>query len=212
MSGTILPLGRSERLNCCLAALRHQLGDDFHFDFLDGEHPWPAANGICEAFGDQQICYSYFDGSTRSVIKAVDDLADYVRDNGPFDAVMGFSLGAALVATLLVRDTKPVPSLRIGCAIFLCGTLPCDWHELGQGSMQLLLAKDVGNVIQIPTVHAWSPNDVDYPGQSAQLFQMCEATKRVEVLHGGGHSVPSQGVELVALAEAIQRTLPRLER
>lgn len=143
----------------------------------------------------------------------MDVLADYLRDSGPFDAVMGFSLGAALAATLLVRDARQVSRLRVGCAIFLCGTLPCDWQELDQGSLQLLQAKDVGNnVIQIATVHAWSPNDVDYPGQSIQLFQMCEATMRVEILHCGGHIVPSQDVEFLALAEAIQRTLSSLER
>lgn len=201
----------SEILEAQTAALRYQLGDAYQYDFLDGEYPWPAAKGICEVFGDRQVCYSYFDGSPESVLKAVDDLATYVTDHGPFHAVMGFSLGAALVATLLLRAEKQQARPPIKCAIFLCGTLPCDWHELESGHMRLLQAEDVGQAIQIPSVHVWSLEDVDYPGQSAQLAQMCEATRRLEVLHSGGHSVPSQGNELVAFAHAVQQIIASLE-
>ena len=158
-------------------------------------------------FGDQQICYSYFDGSTESVLKAVDDLDAYVVEHGPFHAVIGFSLGAALAATLLLRAEKQHVRLPIKCAIFLCGTLPCEWQDLDRGDLRLLQAKDVQHTIQIPTVHAWSSYDVDYPGQSAQLTQMCETTMRVEVLHTGGHSVPSQGNDLVALVRAVQEAI-----
>ena len=162
-------------------------------------------------FGDQQICYSYFDESAESAFKVVEDLATYVAEHGPFDAIMGFSLGAALAATLLLRVEKQQVQLPIKCAIFLCGTLPCDWHELERKHFQLLQAKDVQFAIKVPTVHVWSSNDIEYPGQSAQLVQMCEATSRIEVVHSGGHIVLSQGKDLVALAHAVHQIISSIE-
>ena len=141
----------------------------------------------------------------------MDDLATYVAQHGPFDAIMGFSLGAALTVTLLLRAESQQARLPIKCAILLCGTLPCDWRELERRHLQLLRAKDVQFTIQIPTVHVWSSVDVDYPGQSAQLVQMCDATKRVEIVHNGGHTVPSQGTELVAFARAVQQIISSIE-
>lgn len=195
------------------AALRYEIGNDYEYDFLDGEYPWPQAKGIREVFGDRQIGYSYFDGSTESVLKAVDDLSAYTEDHGPFEAVIGFSLGAALAATLLLRCEKRHAQLLIRCAIFLCGTLPCDTEELIQEDdcLRLMQAKDVHNAIKIPTLHVWSPNDVDYPGQSAQLIHMCEPTRRFEVIHSRGHSIPSQGGDLIALARAVQRIFGSLD-
>lgn len=138
---------------------------------------------------------------------------------------MGFSLGAALAATFLLReenllrqgagtgDKESQVARRIRCAIFLSGTLPCDWSDcVSTGKVRPLEAVDVGEKISIPTVHAWSLNDTDYPGQSAQLVQICEASNRVEALHGAGHGVPSQGEDLMGIVDAIQRTMTRFRQ
>ena len=37
-----------------------------------------------------------------------DRVAAYVRANGPYDAVLGFSLGGSVAATLLLRPDEPV--------------------------------------------------------------------------------------------------------
>ena len=79
----------------------------------------------------------------ESALKAVDDLATYVAEHGPFDAIMGFSLGAALAATLLLRAESQQARLPIRCAIFLCGVLPCNWHEPEGRDFQLLRATDI---------------------------------------------------------------------
>lgn len=207
-------------LICTTAPLRYQLGDDYEYDFVDGPYPWPAAKGIAEVFGESNIYSSYFDGSKESAIQAVNDLADYAKSNGPFDAVMGFSLGAALAATLLLREetyrADPANSSLPGrnepfkCAIFLCGILPADFTEVESKTMQLLRAGDIQYVIQSPTVHIWSPHDEDYPGQSLELVNMCEPSKRIEVLHGAGHSVPTQGEDLMNAVDAIRRTMESL--
>ncbi|TGO92075.1 hypothetical protein BPOR_0011g00260 [Botrytis porri] len=187
-----------------------------------GGYPWPVAPEIGKIFGDQQIYRSYFDESVDSLKDALDDLDQYVTNNGPFHIVMGFSLGAAFAATLLLRDemrrskseanyyhilAKAKP--RFKCAIFICGTLPPDLDALEHGDIQALRAKDFHSVITVPTVHLWSTRDVDHATQSKELVRMCEERSRVEILHAGGHSVPHQGDELKAVAAAVHEFINR---
>ncbi|KNG87270.1 hypothetical protein ANOM_004941 [Aspergillus nomiae NRRL 13137] len=199
----------SEIFEAQTAGLRYQLGEDFEYEFVDGGYDCPAASGIREIFGDE-ICYSYFDSSADSVMEAVQDLYAYTNENGPFDAVMGFSLGAALAVKLLLHfdrlqtaggQVQTCPPFK--CAILLCGILPYNLTELERGRKQVLHPGDQGNLVRIPTVHGWSPTDVDYAEQSRLLMHMCEPAKRVEIAHSAGHSVPSRGEELNKLAQAI---------
>ncbi|PHH91884.1 hypothetical protein CDD83_9905 [Cordyceps sp. RAO-2017] len=200
----------SDILECQTAALRHQLGDDFEYDFVEGSYPWPAATGICDVYGDHQPCYSYLDGTAQGAVAAVDDLAAYVREHGPFDVALGFSLGAALIATLLPRPESGPGAVAIRSAVFLSGTLPGDWHALQKGTMRYLEAKDRPGPIRIPTVHAWSPKDAQHAGHSESLLHMCEPATHISVLHGAGHAIPSGDSDVGAIAEAIRRTIARL--
>jgi len=198
------------------------LGTEYQFEFVDGAYPWPMAAGIREAFGEQ-ICFSYYDGSADSALAGAQDLLTYVIDNGPFDAVMGFSLGATLAATLLLRDAQEENqsivnadadqprSLIFRCAIFLCGTLPCDWKELAQGNMRFLHATDIKQPIPIPTVHVWSAADNGYPGQSKELVEMCVSQGRSVLLHNEGHAVPSQRESIHSISNAIREMVSHLD-
>ncbi|KAK5996309.1 Esterase C25G4.2-like protein [Cladobotryum mycophilum] len=191
------------------AALRYRLGlEEVQCDFVEGAHLWPAAPGIKETFGYHQNFYSYSDGTAQSVITAVNDLAEYVEDNGPFDAVMGFSLGAGLVATLLLRSGLKQTAIK--SAIFLSACSPCDWGALEQGRLRFLTAEDAVNIIGIPTVHSWSHLDTINPGQSEQLLRICDKKTCTEVRHNAGHNVPNQVGEVGALATAIKRMLAGL--
>ncbi|KAL4917133.1 serine hydrolase FSH [Aspergillus aurantiobrunneus] len=188
------------------ATLRYQLGDSFEFEFVDGEYLWPAANGIATIFGTDQFYRSYVDDSPGSIRKAVCDLARYAGEsgNGPFDAVMGFSLGAALALMLLLHARQIGQAVPFKSAILLCATLPCDWKALEKGDVRLLSASDVPTKIAIPTVHFWSAEDSEYPGQSAEVVQMCSRADRIEVAHHAGHGLPTRGEELEELTRAIR--------
>ncbi|ROW10956.1 hypothetical protein VMCG_00851 [Cytospora schulzeri] len=204
------------------ASLRYHLGSPtaYDFDFVDGAHPWPPYPGILDIFGPQQICLSYFDGSASSSLAALDDLATHLIENGPFDAVMGFSMGGAMAATLLLQPQNPLldkpewvrARAMVHSAVFLCATLPVDVMELRRGEMAWIKLQDVGpcgklRPISIPTVHAWSPGDVDNPGESKALVSMCDASERVEILHSAGHGVPSNRSEITAISSAIRKML-----
>ena len=50
-----------------------------------------------------------------------------LEEEGPFEGILGFSQGAALVASVLLEHTKKYGSrvaLPVKCAIFICGSLP----------------------------------------------------------------------------------------
>ena len=132
-------------------------------------------------------------------------------------------MGAALAATLLLQprdEDKPThASARsmIRSAVFVCGTLPVNCDELRQGEMGWLEADHVGaepgllwRPVEVPTVHAWSMQDLDQPGQSQQLIRMCVEKGRVELLHSAGHGFPSEGNEVAKLAGAVRKMLTGL--
>ena len=65
--------------------------------------------------------------------------------------------------------------------------------------------------IAVPTVHAWSAKDIQYPGMAKQVMHMCCEESRVGVKHSAGHGVPTQGDEVAALAKAVMEMLEGLE-
>ena len=106
---------------------------------------------------------------------------------GPFDAVLGFSLGATVAATLLddnIRRSRDrgVPSMfKMG--IFLCGCPPFDLRNSG-----LLLADTVGQVFQLPTIHVIGSADplIDF---ALALYNLCDPESAEIFDHGRGHQL-----------------------
>jgi len=193
------------------AGLRHELGAGFEYDFVDGTHPWPAAPEIAQVFGNQQNCYSWYDGSAASVATAVDDLAGYVEENGPFDSVFAFSLASGLVATLLLRPTPSAVQPHIKSVVFMsASTLPCDWHELKKGNIRFLGMNDISGSIDIPTLSVWSVEDAMSLGRADELMRMCNEKRRGEVHHSAGHGIPARGTEVGAVAAAIRQMMAQL--
>lgn len=192
------------------AALRYHLGQGFQYDFVEGSHPWPAAKGIKEAFGAHQVCYSYLDGTPSSAVEAIDKLGSYVRENGPFDVAMGFSLGAALIATLLLQPDDWLKGY-IRTAVFVCGIRPGNLAVPEEGPIAFMDSSGIGRAITIPTLHSWSPEDAEFPGHSEKLMQICAAKSLVEIRHSAGHGIPSRGDEVVALATTIRDMLAGLQ-
>lgn len=133
---------------------------------------------------------------------------------------MGFSMGSSLAATLLLRphnlaSDRPnwaTARAMIRSAIFLSGIRPLNIMELQDDKVARAKREDVGphsrwSYIEIPTVHVWSCNDSEIPGESRALADMCVEDKRVELLHSAGHAIPSEGLELESAAAAIRRLL-----
>lgn len=117
----------------------------------------------------------------------IDWLNKLLDSEGPFDAVLGFSLGAAVAATLLADNLRRsrdsgVPSMfKMG--IFICGSPPFDLNNSG-----LLLADTAGQVFQLPTVHIIGSADplIDF---ALALYNLCDPDVAEIFDHGRGHQL-----------------------
>lgn len=202
----------SEIFEIQTAALRYHMGGDHTYEFVDGSFLCPALPGIEAIYGPQDECYAYFDPlSLSSICKATEDLKNYIAADGPFDGVIGYSQGAALAATLLVQDRAARPSHPTSlfkCAIFLSGGVPFDPVAMGRSELRELDPAVDGEPITIPTANIWGLNDFDFPNTSPKLCKLCKAECRTEVIHQGGHEIPTlKGENLTNIVRAVQETI-----
>lgn len=167
---------------------------------------------------------SYYDGTAISAVDTLDALADYIIEEGPFDAILGFSMGAMMAATLLlcpnitssVRSTWADARSKIRSAVFFCGLQPMDSIELVGGGLEKVKNDQVGpsspwHAIQIPTLHIWSREDTGSSNESESLIAMCEEGVRTEITHGEGHVIPSKLDKVDEIVVAMAKLLSGLE-
>ena len=110
-----------------------------------------------------------------------------LNSEGPFEAILGFSHGACIAATLLedkIRKSRAsgVPSMfKMG--IFLCGVPPYNMRTGG-----LLLADTDGIVFRLPTIHVLGSMDplIDC---ALALYNVCDPDTAEIFDHGRGHQL-----------------------
>lgn len=143
---------------------------------------------------DEFLQYADLD-SNESCLKALYDLETFVVEEGPFDGVIGFSLGATLAASLMVYKLRKNPQKErlhptFRCAIFFCGGIP-EVLEMdgGTGRRQMSYETD-GELIEVPTAHIWGANDHSWPNFGTVLSKLCHHDQRAVFIHQGGHEVP----------------------
>ncbi|KAL8786453.1 MAG: hypothetical protein Q9213_002769 [Squamulea squamosa] len=173
------------------------------------------------------------DHDPSSCWKALKDLEEYIAEEGPFDAVMAFSQGAGLAASLLIhyvqRDAQQAqfsPVFR--CAVFFSGGVPEDPRGVeaavaiansekggekeesvtttraeGNIERRLMDGEIDGEVIMIPTAHIWGRNDDLYPTFGPVLSRLCKSSEREVFLHEGGHEIVG-AKDPIALEKAVR--------
>ena len=149
----------------------------------------------------------------ESCRKALDDLDAYITEEGPFDAVLAFSQGAALAATFIIRKFNQDPKQQhinsvFKCAIFISGGIPRDPAALLYDEMRSLDYPTDGEVIPVPTAHIWGSNDLLSP---SELSRLCKSQGRTTFIHGGGHEVPGSRSKdaVTGTVHAIRRTIDK---
>ncbi|KAI0552829.1 serine hydrolase FSH [Xylaria curta] len=178
------------------AAIRYGLDSQHTYEFIDGTVPTVAAHGIESIAGPNEEFLQYSDPeSLESVAKALYDLEKLVDEEGPFDGVMAFSSGAALVASLMVHKLQKDPEKErlnpvFRCAIFLCGGPPEDPLGAISGQRRRMDFESDGEIIRIPTAHIWGANDQLYPTFGPVLSRLCCSDLRSDYIHDGGHEIP----------------------
>ena len=124
--------------------------------------------------------------------------------DGPFDVVLGFSEGASVAASLMLRRAAQGRAPLFKFAIFLCAILT--FRSDGEGA---ILADERPERIHIPTLHLTGARD---PARlsSMTLYNLCERQLAVLYDHGKGHTIP-WGASTEEIAKRVRGTMVRAQ-
>ncbi|KAL8668762.1 MAG: hypothetical protein Q9168_006620 [Polycauliona sp. 1 TL-2023] len=182
-------------------------------------HGVSKADGVKEIKGfypAEDEYYDYFDPkNAASVLLALSQVESYIKEEGPFGGVLGFSQGATLAASYLAqlehRHTSEPPPFR--CAIFLCGGIPFDPQALDRGEVRFIDPRESGAIFALPTASIWSRNDQVLPGMSQKLDGLCADMYKNVYTYDEGHNIPGpRSKEAVqGCVRAIRRTIEQAE-
>lgn len=166
-------------------------------------------------FPSTDAYFDYFDHhSTESIRTALTQLGTFVASEGPYDAVLAYSHGAALAATFLIEHFKLQPTVAppFRCAIFLSGGIPLILGgEEGNNSVRFANRETDGVLLALPVANIWGQKDQLYPGMSEALNSLCNEKLGEVFVHDGGHEVPGVRAkdDVLGAVKAIRRTVDR---
>ncbi|KAF2177887.1 hypothetical protein K469DRAFT_732186 [Zopfia rhizophila CBS 207.26] len=181
------------------APLRYKLGATHQFEFVEE---------IKNLFPADEDYYAYFNEEVESFFSALADLDEYIRTEGPFDGIIGFSQGALLAATYLAHQypgAEDTAYESIKCAVFICGSPP--WQVIDGNARTAKEGLD-GDIIRIPTVHIYGSEDPGYE-QSLELSRICRKQGRGQLDHEGGHEIPRSAESTARMVWVIEDIIYR---
>lgn len=137
--------------------------------------------------------------------KAIEYTHEYMAREGPFDAVMGFSQGGALAASLIMHhaQTRPNEAPLFKLAVFICSDRP--YEATGT---QYVTASPGTYPISMPTVNIVGKKDHIYD-LSMEVYKLCDPSQAVFFDHGEDHRIPfdmeNTSRMVAAVEEGIQK-------
>ncbi|KAJ5946061.1 hypothetical protein N7454_002900 [Penicillium verhagenii] len=197
----------TEILEIQTGGLRQQLARNGHtFTFMNGKFVAPV-EGELEGVVDGPF-YNHYDRDRSpgaTVAEAIEHTNRIIAEQGPFDAVLGFSQGAALAAAMIIHHAKSKPSAPplFRVAVFLCGGAP--WEETG---LMLVKAEPDTFPINIFTANVVGKLDSIYES-SMELYKLCEPSKAGFYDHGSKHMVPFDAKNTDAMVRVIEEAVAK---
>ncbi|XP_051765310.1 esterase OVCA2 [Ctenopharyngodon idella] len=138
---------------------------------------WWFSDVQARSFNAKQECES-----SLGLEESIEAVKTAVKDLGPFDGILGFSQGAALVAMLCaLQEQKLQPDFNFRFAILVAGfRSACSQHQRFYK----------GPVITIPSLHVFGQDDRVIPEEMSR--DLLPAFDGAQILfHPGGHFVPA---------------------
>ncbi|KAL3473807.1 serine hydrolase FSH [Aspergillus californicus] len=179
-------------------AIRYELGNRHTYDFVEGTVPWKLPSTSKDSMMDDEETFAYFDPTrAESLSQAVEHLGNYVEAEGPYDGVIGFSMGALVAIWWMMQcqsEGKPLP-FRVA---ILFSASP-DAKSMPVGNIP-----DV--CLDLPTAHIWGEEDAWL--ETAQIVsRICTAEKRSIYVHQKGHEISGAPEDVIGMVKAINRAL-----
>ncbi|MCJ1283863.1 hypothetical protein MMC26_003194 [Xylographa opegraphella] len=167
--------------------------------------PLTGRRRLTNVFPLQSEYYAFFTDFALTFRTALDDLEKYLQEEGPFDAVIGFSQGACLAATLMIRHAQKQPSQSIfRCAVFICGIEPWNIAEGRNYSVTM-----DGEVISVPTATIYGSKDYQWGDASLALSKLCNSESKEIYDHGRAHEVPRSSELTSGMARTIRKVIDK---
>lgn len=144
----------------------------------EDQRGWWFSDVQTRGFNAKQECES-----SLGLEESIEAVKTAVKDLGPFDGILGFSQGAALVAMLCaLQEQKLQPDFNFLFAIVVAGfRSACSQHQQFYK----------GPVLTIPSLHVFGQDDRVIPEEmSRDLLPAFDGAQIL--LHPGGHFVPAK--------------------
>ncbi|XP_020380558.2 esterase OVCA2 [Rhincodon typus] len=132
--------------------------------------------------------------SCKGLEESLETISKAMTELGPFDGIMGFSQGAALVAMVCALKQKGDPRFQFDFAILVAGFKSrCKLHE-----------HFYQEPIAVPSLHVFGDTDRVIPGQLSQDLST-SFVDPVILTHSGGHFVPVAAAQKLVYLEFLER-------
>ncbi|KAE8160799.1 hypothetical protein BDV40DRAFT_289883 [Aspergillus tamarii] len=147
----------------CAAAIRYELSDHYTYEFVEGAIPWRPANQ--NAVHSEAATFTYcHPEQADSFLRAIHDLERFFQDEGPFDGVIGFSMGASLAITWLQHKQEElnmgdITSLPVNVVILFSVTHVYDYRVVEKGNPVGRDPSHASIQLNVPSVHIWGSQD-----------------------------------------------------
>lgn len=142
--------------------------------------------------------------------EACDFVQRYVdqHDGTPFQGVLGFSEGASVAASLILRQYRVKGTSPFKFAIFICGILPL--RSVTEDNILADEADETAERIEVPTAHIVGSKDPGYQGSRA-LYKLCDPSSASIFDHGGAHTIPWDLASTQGIATEIRSVVERFQ-
>ncbi|KAI1081149.1 serine hydrolase FSH [Whalleya microplaca] len=151
------------------------------------------------------------DFDSQMLKNALDIVFKTIDDDPEIDALIGYSEGAMIAASICYAENRRWQEMgiprRIKFAIFFAGSPPMG---LEKDRMVTKLADECGTVIDIPTFHVFGSND-PLVYSSVALYNTCNQDTAQLYDHGLGHLVPRDADNVAQMGEILADTIAKIE-
>ena len=142
---------------------------------------------------------------------ALDDVLGTIDADANVDALLGYSEGAMVGASVIVEEARRAARTgrphRIKFAVFISGAPPL---RLEGHRIVSCLKDESGVVIDVPTFHIFGCDDA-FLTSAVALYNVCNPATAKMYDHGLGHIVPRDSENVGLLGEILAQVVPRVE-
>ncbi|KAE8377421.1 serine hydrolase FSH [Aspergillus bertholletiae] len=201
----------SQTLEQQTAAIRYELGNQHTYDFVEGTLPWESSMKNVLNMDDATFTFCDPD-QPQSCRQAAGDLERYIEEEGPFDGIIGFSMGATIALSWLVdwyrtkqRDGTAVAPFKL--AVFFSNARPPYDHAAWVADrIAYLESAQMGARLDMPTAHIWGSADPQAE-EAQRAVNFCDSERSSIFVHAKGHEIPISAEDTVSIAKVINRAI-----